>query len=209
MVQTVIATQNDIDNILMCTNDAFMADAFYKKPEYHYRFTRENVISKMSHKDSVFILARDSMTNENSNNEVIGSIYLHWITKTDWVVVDNSSIPKVTLVGTFSAVSVPSKYSKRGIGKTLIASAENYLLENVFKAIQHQMSSSVNIINNNPQFGVVMEIEVVSLRVDLFPWYEKQGYQVFDKVKPNDVEFTVKILDGMDVFIILMRKILL
>ncbi|XP_012554656.1 uncharacterized protein LOC100212726 [Hydra vulgaris] len=210
MVQTVIATQNDIDNILRCTNDAFMADAFFKKPEYHHRFTRENVISKMSHKDSVFILARDGMASENSNNEVIGSIYLNWITKTEWVVVDNSSIPKVTLIGTFSAVSVPSKYGKRGIGKTLVASAENYLLENVFKVIQHQMSSSVNIINNNnPQFDVVMEIEVVNLRVDLFPWYEKQGYQIVDKIKPNDVEFTVKILDGMDVFFILMRKKLL
>ncbi|XP_065667533.1 uncharacterized protein LOC100212726 [Hydra vulgaris] len=209
MIQTAISTLNDIDNILRCTNDAFMADAFFKKPEYHHRFTREDVVSKMSHKDSVFILASDSTTSENSNNEVIGSIYLYWITKKDWVVVDNDSVPKVTLVGTFSAVSVPSKYSNRGIGKALVASAENYLRENVFKAIQHQMLNFGNITNNNPQFNIVMEIEVINLRVDLFPWYEKQGYQVVDKIKPNKAVFAVRYLDGIDVFFIMMRKTLL
>ncbi|XP_002154911.2 uncharacterized protein LOC100213636 [Hydra vulgaris] len=207
MVQIVIATQNDIDNILRCTNDAFMANTFFKKPEYNYRFTREDVVSKISHKNSVFFLARDSTT--TSNDDVIGSIHLYWRTKTEWVVVDNDSIPKVTLVGTFSAISVPSKYSKRGIGKTLVASAENYLLENVFKAIQHQMLSAGYTIKNSLQLGVVMEIEVNSLREDLLPWYEKQGYQIVGKIKPNDVEFTVKILDGIDAFFIIMRKTLL
>jgi hypothetical protein len=34
-----VASPEDIKAIVDCTNDAFMADTFFKKPEYHLRFT--------------------------------------------------------------------------------------------------------------------------------------------------------------------------
>jgi hypothetical protein len=62
--------------ILEVTNDAFMADAFFKKDEYHLRFTLESVNTMISAKDSVFIIALDD--NMDGSEMVLGSLYLHW-----------------------------------------------------------------------------------------------------------------------------------
>jgi hypothetical protein len=37
------ADLNDVGNIVECVNDAFLADTFFKKPEYHMRFNVEEV----------------------------------------------------------------------------------------------------------------------------------------------------------------------
>ncbi len=71
--KTRIATSDDINVIIEVTNDAFMADAFFKKSEYHQRFTREDVEYMIANQNSQFILAENSDT-----ATIVGSIYLHW-----------------------------------------------------------------------------------------------------------------------------------
>ena len=67
------ATLENATEIVSVTNEAFIADAFFKKQEYHLRFTHVDVIGMISSPNSVFILAKQS-----PENELIGSIFLHW-----------------------------------------------------------------------------------------------------------------------------------
>ena len=55
---------------------------------------------------------------------------------------------------------------------------------------------------------IVMEMGVINLRKDLFPWYERQGYNVIEEIRPNDAELNRIVLDEMDVCCVLMRKVL-
>ncbi len=54
-----------------------------------------------------------------------------------------------------------------------------------------------------------MEMGVINLRTDLFPWYEAQGYALIGEIRPNHEEITRIILDDLDVCCVLMRKKLL
>jgi hypothetical protein len=51
-----------------------------------------------------------------------------------------------------------------------------------------------------------MEMGVINVRQDLFPWYESQGYITGTEIHPNDAELTRVIIPGLDVFCILMNK---
>lgn len=63
------ASKDHIEDIVTVTNDAFMADAFFKKPEYVLRFRRDEVVAMLQTENSGFLLAvRDG--------EVIGSLRL-------------------------------------------------------------------------------------------------------------------------------------
>ncbi|XP_002160156.1 uncharacterized protein LOC100196985 [Hydra vulgaris] len=208
MVQTAIATLNDVDDILECINDAFMEYAFFKKPEYHQKFTRENVTSMLLQKDSVFILAYNNEICEHFKNKVVGTIFLHWITTTETYVLENDSIAKVTLIGKFSSLSVPPKYANQGFGKALVSSAEKYLCQEVFNTIQHTTLSASDS-NKKKQFGVLMELKAINFRKDLLSWYEKQGYQFISEIRQLDAAFTRRLLEDKDVYFILMRKILM
>ena len=44
------------------------------------------------------------------------------------------------------------------------------------------------------------------MRADLFPWYEKQGYQVIRQEKEADPDFDQIVKDGMDVYCVKMSK---
>lgn len=74
-VNTYIATEADYDSILALTNDAFMADAFFKKEEYHLRFDRPTVAHMIAAKNSRFIIATQVMEGVETQ---CGSIFLHW-----------------------------------------------------------------------------------------------------------------------------------
>lgn len=88
-VITVIGTSQDIDIILELTNDAFMADAFFKKPEYHQRFIASQVHTMIHSDRSMFIIAKSSNINIMIGDEKIekgcGSLYFHW----DSILIDN------------------------------------------------------------------------------------------------------------------------
>ncbi len=77
---TRIATVTEIDDIMSTTNDAFMADSFFKKPEYHQRFTRSDVESLIATPDSAFVCAF-SKDVDGDKETMVGSIYLEWSMK--------------------------------------------------------------------------------------------------------------------------------
>jgi predicted N-acetyltransferase YhbS len=164
MITTRVAdpsSESDIRAIVDVTNDAFMADAFFKKAEYHLRFTLDRVRSQISENDSIFIVAE-------CDHEVVGSIFMHICIDTsvesaysgkDFIVVDT--------IGKFSAVSVPKKWEKRGIGKKLVSAAERHALDRGLSYLELSKRA-------NPEglykLSVDMEMGVINLRKDLFPW---------------------------------------
>eukprot|EP01031_Cornospumella_fuschlensis_P031564 gene31563-38149_t len=174
------ATLEDASIVVEVTNDAFMADTFFKKPEYHLRFTLDTVISMINTGNSVFILAE---TDRHSSRMVVGSLYLHWEVHDDEV------------IGKFSAVSVPSKHGKKGIGKGLVAAAERKIRE---------IASTFSKNHARLQMGVINK------RTDLFPWYEAQGFRVLGEIRPNDPEVEMITLDDMKdtICCVLMEKVL-
>lgn len=181
-----IASTIETQDIVQVSNNAYVADQFFKKPEYYDRFTFQNVQDMIATSDSVFIVARE-------NNEVCGSIYLHW-EKTD----------SDLLVGKFSAVAVHSKYQKRGLGKLLVSSAEEYVLE-LAKSNTEIEGVDIKAV---PIRNVAIQMGVISLRQDLFPWYESQGYATIE-VLPWDAEIQRITREGYEhLHLVLMRKAL-
>eukprot|EP01038_Epipyxis_sp_PR26KG_P007046 gene7046-9621_t len=193
----VRACLEDVSGIVDTTNDAFMADAFFKKPEYHQRFTQDNVLNMISSENSMFLIAVQSSDSESSGNRnVYGSIYLHWTVKHDS---DNKSIE---FIGKFSAVSVPKKYERNGIGKALVFAVENEMIK---------IAKDYNKNNSdNSEISIVVKVEmgVVSARLDLIPWYESQGYRAVGDIIEDDPEIIMITKDGMIVNLILMRKVI-
>jgi GNAT superfamily N-acetyltransferase len=212
-LQTHIATEANYDSILSLTNDAFMADAFFKKAEYHLRFDRPTVKSMMAAPNSRFILA--AQTNDNSKIPC-GSLFLHWeVTTTDTetrvrichqvsIFYRSLQCPVLHILtqvtGKFSAVSVPAQFEKRGIGKALVKAAEEQLME---------IAKNEHAIRPNSDLAISMEMGVINQRKDLFPWYEGQGYKLIGEIRPNDAELLRICLDDIDICCILMRKCLL
>ena len=206
----------DAEAIVNTTNVAFMADAFFKRKEYHDRFTREDVVAMMTATDSIFIVAecedfddgnasgadddvdaravevRDVLNAVGSTGSptkaftpvslLCGSMYLHW------------QCEAAMLVGKFSAVSVPAQFSKRGLGSALVAAAEGYL-KLLLKEAKHCTCAR-------------MEMGIINVRRDLFPWYEKQGYvRIGDMPRDNELQRIVS-ADHAHVCCVLMRKTL-
>ena len=90
--------------------------------------------------------------------------------------------------------------TKQGIGGRLVFEAESFVRE---KADAYFISLN-NMLERR---AIIMEMGVVNVRHDLFPWYEKQGYKIIEDIR-DDPEFEAIVAEGQDVFCILMRKIL-
>jgi GNAT superfamily N-acetyltransferase len=116
-------------------------------------------------------------------------------------------------------VSVPKKYERRGIGRSIIEHAELFLLA-VAAALTVSDEDEILELSSNElrtklleknDVTVQIEMGVINKRTDLFPWYEKQGYRVESEMRPNDAELTRIILDHMadDVCCVKMMKTLL
>jgi len=179
MASYKIATREHLKEVMEITNEAFMADAFFKVPEYHVRFSSEDVEKLFSAPSSAFVVAVDLESN------VVGSLHLE---------MDLSKAQEVggaLIVGHFSAVAVPPKHAGKGVGAGLVQAAENILLEKALALA--------------PSAAVVMEMGVINARKDLFPWYEKQGYSVVGPV-PNTPELLRCVAEGFDIFCVLMQK---
>lgn len=97
---------------------------------------------------------------------------------------------------------MPAIYGRQGIGKFLVKCAEEYIL-----AKQIEINSKITH-ENDRIIHASMEMGVINVREDLFPWYESQGYIKGIEIHPNDAELTRIITPGMDVFCILMKKTL-
>jgi hypothetical protein len=75
----VEADSSHAQTVMEVTNDAFMADAFFKKEEYFNRFDFQTVIDMMNSPNSKFLIM--AATEDNS---IVGSIFLHWeVTETE------------------------------------------------------------------------------------------------------------------------------
>jgi hypothetical protein len=74
-VRTHTATEADMDSILSLTNEAFMADAFFKKKEYHERFDAPTVQQMINAENSRFIIATQTI---DETEVSCGSIFFHW-----------------------------------------------------------------------------------------------------------------------------------
>ncbi len=74
-VSTYIATSADIGALLSLTNEAFMADAFFKKKEYHERFDAPTVEQMIQAENSRFIIATQHI---DGSHVPCGSIFFHW-----------------------------------------------------------------------------------------------------------------------------------
>jgi len=108
-----VARKGDGEAIRAVTNEAFMADAFFKLPEYHERFATGDVEIRMGAASAVFIVA----TKEGDDGVIQGSLFLEWEESSDG-----------HLTGHFSCVSVHPLLEKRGIGHGLVKAAEEHLL---------------------------------------------------------------------------------
>lgn len=168
-----VANKEDAERIMSVTNEAFMADEFFKKTEYVQRFTLADVQKLMGGENACFLIA------ETSAGATIGSIFLSW----DFA----ENCKKVT--GHFSAVSVTGAWERCGIGRGLVGRAEDYITVIV----------GVNCAVRE------MEMGVINLREDLFPWYEKQGYRRKGEMR-GDEEVNRVTKDGMEVYLVFMGK---
>ena len=87
---------------------------------------------------------------------------------------------------------------KKGIGKYLVASAENYLIDQS-KLICDRSNKA------HDQCSLTIGMGVVNVRSDLFPWYQKQGYEIVGEIH-DDPDFRIIVREDLDVYCILMRK---
>lgn len=177
------ATLADADAVMAITNEAFVADEFFKKKDYHQRFDLPSVIEMINTENSAFILAE---TTVDDRTELVGSLYLHWEIKMD----ENGR----EVIGKFSAVSVPSRFGKRGIGKALVDAAERRVID---------------LAKQSDTASASLQMGVISQREDLFPWYSKQGFVVAGEIR-GDPEIERITLDEFKdtIYLVLMTKVL-
>ena len=190
-IVTRIGLPEDCLKIQSVVNEAFMADAFFKKEEYHLRFADGEVETMMNTNNSDWIIAL-------LNNQIVGCIYLKWKINTT----ATNTNPPPGIQGHFSSVSVLDSMAKRGIGRTLVKAAEDHI-------INLSNSNSNNDNNNNCRNNVTIDCGVINLREDLFKWYEKQGYQRSGEEIKDDDEVNRITLDGMVVTLVILCKTLI
>lgn len=180
--------------IMECTNDAFMADAFFKKEEFHQRFTLDDVHQLITRHNSGFLVATapicvSPIENTDDKEDIVGSIHF------EWEVEEEAKV----LTGHFSAVAVPSKYGGRGIGKALVGAVESKLIE---------LAQEYRTERQLPIQRVVSSMGVLNVRPDLFPWYQQQGYTQSYRLPDTPELARIKLDDAADVHCILFEKVL-
>lgn len=196
---TRLAIVADAASILSCTNDAYVADTFFKKVEYHNRFTMKDVIDMIAAPESTFLVATTAIGEAET---VCGSLYLTWkSTPTDYS-------EKTEIIGKFSAVAVRNEFQQRGIGNLLVRAAEDHIIslakrsDDTIKEAEEKQPSGTKI-------RAVITMGVINLREDLFPWYAKQGFKVVGEVG-HDPEVLRIVKEGYEhVCLIQMEKVLI
>lgn len=179
------ATIKDIPSIVSCTNDAYIADAFFKKSCYVNRFTESNVLDLISATNSAFLISKST---DEKGSTVCGSIYILWE-----MVPSEDVTEQHQIVGKFSAVAVHREHQRMGIGHSLVAAAEEYVRE-IAKKTEVEIRRSTGRKDN---IGCAMRMGVINLREDLFPWYSKQGFTIVGEM-PWDAELSRIVMTGFE-----------
>ncbi len=117
------AVVTGIPRILDISNEAFIIDAYFKKPEYANRFSTESIGQMMQEENSLFFVAERADDARDPNDFIVGSLFLHWEVTHD---VEHN---RKTVKGKFSAVAVPPRFEKCGVGQGLVAAAEKKIIE--------------------------------------------------------------------------------
>jgi GNAT superfamily N-acetyltransferase len=164
--------EGDEDSITRVTNEAFMHDAFFKLPEYVVRFGSSSVKENMAKPNARFFVFEDA-----EDGQLVGSIFMSW------------EVTEDRIVGNFSAVSVLDNQTRKGIGRQLVAYAEEFLC-----ALEGPVTR-------------VLEAGVINLREDLFVWYGKQGFATVRENK-GDKEVTMISKPGLGVHLVVVAKTL-
>jgi GNAT superfamily N-acetyltransferase len=120
------------------------------------------------------------------------------------------------VIGHFSAVSVPPKYEKKGVGKHLVQAAESKVISVAHEIMASQEANCKSCLGmassgTKKEVTARMEMGVVNLRDPLFHWYENQGYVAIGPIIPNDPGFDMLLSDEYKgkTHLILLRKNLL
>ena len=196
-VEFRVATDADIESIVAVTNDAYVADEFFKLPAYYLRFTSQQVKEMIAAK-GVFLLA----CAPGQPHTICGSCYLECSST-----ITNGNIH---VTGNFGAVAVARAYEKKGIGAALIRAAESHVLTTATYA-----KSQAQTLSQAPQEGTELptytttasiEMGVINLRNDLFSWYGRMGFTRGEEMRPNNAELTRICLPHLDVCCVRMFK---
>ena len=70
-----VAMEEHLPLIVNVTNEAYVADEFFKKPQYHQRFDHDTVLKMMKAEGSMFLLA---FVPSEGERQVRGSMFLRW-----------------------------------------------------------------------------------------------------------------------------------
>lgn len=104
-----IAQSKDIADIVNITNEAFMADSYFKKPQFVNR-TNEGFVEQVlnnGQKEKFLVFEKEG--------KVLGSVHISWELDTK--------------CGHFGMLSVSTSARKQGIGATLVNGVEEYFLK--------------------------------------------------------------------------------
>lgn len=140
----------DHDGVAAAINVAFVeGDSWFKKPECQDRCPDASTIVDISNlPTSSFLLAEDT-----NNNEILGALRVDW----------NDD----TKIGHFGMLGVPTANAGKGIGKSLVAAAINYLKE------KQQVELTMPVVKTNNE--------------RLVSWYERQGFECTGETFPFPV----------------------
>lgn len=186
----VVADSSHAQSIMAVTNDAYVADRFFKHPEYYDRFTLEDVHTMQKDQNSRFLVAR-----MGRGRSIAGSIYL---TVTPSTATSSKGNTTTVVEGNFGAVAVSRKFEKRGIGKNLIEAAATFTRT---RAAQMQGGAE-----GGKSVRAKLTMGVINLREDLFGWYGRQGFTRGEEVRPNNAELQRICLPELDTCLVLMHK---
>ncbi len=190
--EIIVASGEHAADIMRVTNEAYVADKFFKKPEYYDRFSLADVESMLKDPASDFLVARNV-----ADGAIYGSLYI--------TVSLNGSGESTTnhVTGLFSAVAVSPSFSRRGIGSALVQAAEKYTLAFLQKALPAEEARK----SPRKSGKAILKMGVISARADLFKWYAAQGFVTGPEL-PHTEELNLICLPDANIRLIEMSKVL-
>ena len=157
-----LGNKEDAMIITELVNTAFLKDSFFKNREYYMRVKEDGstVIDILKNSNSRFLLYVES-----DSKRILGCIKIEldeFDSKSDQNALDSPCQNKTRQYqASFGMLSVPERNGRRGIGSSLLKAMEEYIMT---KAKECGLKS------------VHVCMPLISLRSDLFEFYEKRGY---------------------------------